>query len=328
MDGGNPQDNVADFVRIDREGRAQAGHGVLTPQQEIRLNLNQSICAHKIDGKVYLFAVSLAASHRLYALADKRSCPPAITMNPFTIATSLRAIEILSDEEYLNMVRVVQDVLSGPIDAAEIQRIRQEEELSRLEVYEVYMKSFETVLKPSMLPVVGGDPATAYERSVVLAVAINLKQEFTQAVKTKQQIKRAEVAVMTRVGTVVAALQQQFQQRAAPYNAPAGGGAAAGGAGKGGAVAAPQKGVPKGGKVGGGGKGAPPAGGGKGKGTGIQVCLDWCEGNCPGTGRATCPSGHVHQATIGRLDFLNTRFLGGRLTPERMAILCREVDNS
>lgn len=326
MDGGNPQDNVADFVRIDREGRAQAGHGVLTPQQEIRLNLNQSICAHKIDGKVYLFAVSLAASHRLYALADKRACPPAIVMNPFTIATALRAIEILSDEEYLNMVRVVQDVLNGPIDAADIQRIKPEEELSRLDVYEVYLKSFETVLKPSMLPVVGGDPATAYERSVVLAISINLKQEFNQAIKTKQQIKRAEVAVMTRVGTVMAALQQQLQ-RAAPYNAPAGGGGnPAGGKGGGGAVAVP-KGAPKGGKGGGGGKGAP--GGGKGgKGTGIQVCLDWCEGNCPGTGRATCPNGHVHQATIGRLDFLNTRFLGGRLTPERMAILCREVDNS
>eukprot|EP00392_Amoebophrya_sp_AT5.2_P005129 g5138.t1 len=308
MDGGNPQDNVADFVRIDREGRAQAGHGVLTPQQETRLNLSQSICAHKIDGKVYLFAVSLAASHRLYALADKRACPPAITMNPFTIATSLRAIEILSDEECLNMVRVVQDVLSGPIDAADIAR--------------VYMKSFETVLKPSMLPVVGGDPATAYERSVVLAVSINLKQEFMQAIKTKQQIKRAEVAVMTRVGTVVAALQQQLQARAAPYNAPANAG---GGAGKGGGAAQP-KGAPKG-KGGGAGKGGnPPAG--KGKGGGIQVCLDWCEGNCPGTGRATCPNGHVHQATIGRLDFLSGRLLGGRLTPERMAVLCREVDNS
>eukprot|EP00392_Amoebophrya_sp_AT5.2_P002527 g2532.t1 len=320
MDGGNPQDNVSDFVRLDREGRAQAGRGVLTPQQETRLNLNQSICAHKIDGRVYLFAVSLAASHRLYALADKRSCPPAITMNPFTIATSLRAIEILDDAEYLNMVRVVQDILSGPIDAAEIARVRPEEELSRLDVYDVYLKSFETVTKPSMLPVVGGDPSTAYERSVVLAVSINLKQEFNTAIKTKQQIKRAEVAVMTRVGTVVAALQQQLQARAAPYNAPA---AAPKGGAPGGGVVQP-KGAPKG--KGGGGKGNPP--GGKGKGGGIQVCLDWCEGNCPGTGRATCPSGHVHQATIGRLDFLNGRFLGGRLTPDRMALLCREVDNS
>ncbi len=317
-------DPMQEFVRQENEHRAQAGTGILTATQEIRLNLNQSICAQKIDGKMYLFTVSLAAAHRLHCMGKEGLCPPAVKYTPFTVATALRAIDFLTDEDYLNVVRIVQDVINGPTEVDDIKKSKPEDEVPRLVVYELYMKALETVLHPNMLPVVAGDPATAYQRSVTYSMTVNLKVEFMKHIQLRKSSNASEARVMTRVAAALASIAASAP-RPAPYGAGSGGGQGVKGGNQGNGGGA--------GKGGFGGKGNGGNGGGKGKGKGkgkggVNTCLDWMQGNCPGSGRSTCPNGHMHCGTIARLDWLNTRFLAGALTGEQLMALSQQTDNS
>eukprot|EP00392_Amoebophrya_sp_AT5.2_P018486 g19039.t1 len=305
MADGNSQ-LLNDFVRIQGEFQAQAGHGILTPAQEQRLTTEQTICQHKIDGKTYLFAVSAAASQRLFALAKKELRPPAIAFNPFTLATAFRAIEFIDDVEYLTLVRVIQDAVMGPIEMAEVLKSKPDEELTKKELCDIFLQKAAEVLTPSELPTVDGPAATRYQRAANLATTVNLKMKFNAHCSLRKMMKKSEIEIAKRMQSSPGG---GSSSRAAPY-APAPQ-CQPSPKGKGGG----KQQLPKGGGKGGGGK----KGGGSPKGgPATPTCLEWIKGTCPGTDQASCPNNHLHHGPLSRLDWLSSRFVLG-MTSEQLA---------
>eukprot|EP00392_Amoebophrya_sp_AT5.2_P008510 g8538.t1 len=314
--------DVNTWAELQMQSAAEVGLGRLTPGQEGDLNREQRECHQKIDGRQYLFGLQLAASMRLHVLADTTQIPKNLSLFPFSILTLLKAIEFTTQSQYSAQHRMLQDEVNGPVDPVEIARADPAATLTMDEVYKVWMKACAEVTKSNNLPAVNQIPAeTAYQRAFVLAVTISLKSKLRDYIYLEKTMKKStsSMLVMLQQNGYSPVVPAPAATTAGPYNGPnqKGGQTRRGGQRGGG-------GGGKGGKNG----GMPAGGGGKGANGAQRTCLKWMEGTCPGTSRATCPDGHWHCADKQRRRWLNTRFLEGRLTEERMEILCHEVDNS
>eukprot|EP00392_Amoebophrya_sp_AT5.2_P006741 g6753.t1 len=318
---------IADWAELQMQQAAEGGVGTMTPAQEADLNREQREVFQKINGRQYVYGLQLAASQRLHVLADETLVPKALSFFPFTVLSLFRAIEFLTQQQCITLRRVLQDEVSGPVDPAEISRQDPAHAMTMKEVCAVWMRAYGDVTKTNNLPPVGAIPAaTAYQRATLIAMTVSLSRKFKDLPHLEKTMKKNNSVILTYLqnhgcNPVPAA---SSSRQPAPYN----GGNHAGDNQKGGQNRRPNRGG------GGGGKGKPAGGnanggkGGGGKGANEHTCLDWAEGRCPGTSKATRPKGHWHCADKQRLRWLNTRLLDNRLTEERIELLCREVDNS
>eukprot|EP00392_Amoebophrya_sp_AT5.2_P009821 g9849.t1 len=217
------------------------------------------------------------------------------------------------------MVKVLNEAVMGPVDPFEIKRLDPAHVLEKEAVYENYMKAFAAVTANSMLPPVAAQPAaTVYQRSIRIALTVNLKAKFSDLLSHKKN--NQELAQQLRA---------EFKGGYAPVSS--GGGSSS-------SNNSPYMYMGPNPKKNGGPKGGqnnPGKGGGKGKkgggaqpGGAVDTCLDWIEGNCPGRGRSTCPKGHRHAGTLQKVTWLNSRFLEGRVSDDQCMAKSREVDNS
>eukprot|EP00392_Amoebophrya_sp_AT5.2_P006549 g6561.t1 len=315
---------IADWAELQMQQAAEGGVGTMTPAQEADLNREQRDVFQKINGRQYVYGLQLAASQRLHVLSDATLVPKALSFFPFTVLSLFRAIEFLNQQQCITMHRALQDEVSGPVDPAEISRQDPAHAMTMQEVYAVWMRAYGEATKTNNLPPVGAIPAaTAYQRAVLIAMAVSLSRKLKDLLNLEKTMKKNSNTILTYLqnhGYNPVPASSSTRQPA-PYN----GGNQAGDNQKGGR-SRPNRGG------GGGGKGKPAGGnagkGGGGKGANEHTCLDWAEGRCPGTSKATRPKGHWHCADKQRLRWLSVRLLDGRLTEERIELLCREVDNS